>query len=196
MAPRARPVWNVVFTALHMEDDIQPFKRRFTAPSLVLHSCSFIPVLHIILFNHPIQHSWLQSRVQWTDAKTPGGGHFTYAYSTYVTRVRTERWSTGSTALGCPASAAGWPGTLRWGNPQTCCRCSRWPAASWGPRIKVRYGDGDINEPMADGRAHQLLLSTASPKPGVSTMVSRSCTPPSLTRTLDCSTCTDQQRTH
>lgn len=38
--------------------------------------------------------------------------------------------------------------------------------------------------------AYQLLLSTASPNPGVSTMVSSSCTPPSFTSTLDCSTWT------
>lgn len=38
------------------------------------------------------------------------------------------------------------------------------------------------------GGAHQLLLSTASPNPGVSTMVSVSWTPPSLINTLDCST--------
>lgn len=36
--------------------------------------------------------------------------------------------------------------------------------------------------------AHQLLLSTASPNPGVSTMVSVSWTPPSLISTFDCST--------
>lgn len=37
-------------------------------------------------------------------------------------------------------------------------------------------------------RPYQLLLSTASPKPGVSTMVRVSWTPPSLISTLDCST--------
>lgn len=47
--------------------------------------------------------------------------------------------------------------------------------------------------PLTDCWAYQLLLSTASPKPGVSTMVSRSCTPPSFTRTLDCSTCNGQE---
>lgn len=35
---------------------------------------------------------------------------------------------------------------------------------------------------------YQLLLSTASPNPGVSTMVSNSWTPPSFISTLDCST--------
>lgn len=43
-------------------------------------------------------------------------------------------------------------------------------------------------ESDSDGRAYQLLLSTASPKPGVSTMVSRRWTPPSFMRTFDCST--------
>lgn len=38
-------------------------------------------------------------------------------------------------------------------------------------------------------RTHQLLLSTASPNPGVSTIVRSSWTPPSFTNTLDCSTC-------
>lgn len=36
--------------------------------------------------------------------------------------------------------------------------------------------------------SYQLLLSTASPNPGVSTIVSSSCTPPSFIKTLDCST--------
>lgn len=47
----------------------------------------------------------------------------------------------------------------------------------------------------SDGRAYQLLLSTASPKPGVSTMVSRRWTPPSFMRTFDCSTCPQQALT-
>lgn len=38
------------------------------------------------------------------------------------------------------------------------------------------------------GGLYQLLLSTASPKPGVSTIVSSSWTPPSFTKTLACST--------
>ena len=37
--------------------------------------------------------------------------------------------------------------------------------------------------------SYQLLLSTASPKPGVSTIVSDSCTPPSFNTTLEVSTC-------
>lgn len=39
------------------------------------------------------------------------------------------------------------------------------------------------------GNPYQLLLSTASPNPGVSTIVSSSWTPPSFIKTLDCSTC-------
>lgn len=42
--------------------------------------------------------------------------------------------------------------------------------------------------PECANTAHQLLLSTASPNPGVSTIVSVSWTPPSLISTLDCST--------
>lgn len=42
------------------------------------------------------------------------------------------------------------------------------------------------------GSTHQSLLSTASPNPGVSTMVSSSCTPPSFISTFDCSTCDTQ----
>lgn len=38
------------------------------------------------------------------------------------------------------------------------------------------------------GDPYQLLLSTASPNPGVSTIVSSSWTPPSFTKTLACST--------
>lgn len=38
------------------------------------------------------------------------------------------------------------------------------------------------------GNPYQLLLSTASPNPGVSTIVSSSWTPPSFIKTLDCST--------
>lgn len=37
--------------------------------------------------------------------------------------------------------------------------------------------------------SYQLLLSTASPNPGVSTIVSSNWTPPSLIKTFDCSTC-------
>lgn len=39
------------------------------------------------------------------------------------------------------------------------------------------------------GDPYQLLLSTASPNPGVSTIVSSSWTPPSFIKTFDCSTC-------
>lgn len=42
------------------------------------------------------------------------------------------------------------------------------------------------------GDSYQLLLSTASPNPGVSTIVSSSWTPPSFIKTLHCSTCTGE----
>lgn len=55
---------------------------------------------------------------------------------------------------------------------------------TWGGPSRCAGGGGrpGLSHP------HQLLLSTASPKPGVSTMVSSSWTLPSFTRTLDCST--------
>lgn len=121
-----------------------------------------------------------------------------YMMSVKPTHVQTERWNTGSIALCCLASAACWPATLHWGNPQTYCRCNRWPAASWGRHIihiNVRNILCFCNsyKPVTVSWTHQLLLSTASPKPGVSTIVSRRCTPPSFTRTFDCSTCKAQE---
>lgn len=45
----------------------------------------------------------------------------------------------------------------------------------------------EVNNSCED--SYQLLLSTASPNPGVSTIVSSSWTPPSFIKTFDCSTC-------
>ncbi len=129
-----------------------------------------------------------------------------------LTHVPRERWNTGSSEFGCQASVVYSLWILSSGNPQTCCLCGRWLAASCKIPMtdsvtnlhkkyrntlwirNVRKFLGIINEAILSamswsrGDPYQLLLSTASPNPGVSTIVSSSWTPPSFIKTLDCST--------
>lgn len=130
------------------------------------------------------------------------------------TRVQRAQWSIGSSGLCCLAWTCGSPSTLHSGSPRTYCQCSLWLAANWEDEkkkkntphpVEKRGGNWIIKNIWSFGNVqlckclsgkdpdyattpHQLLLSTASPNPGVSTMVSVSWTPPSLISTLDCST--------
>lgn len=67
------------------------------------------------------------------------------------TRVLRERWSTGSSGSGCRASGVCWPGTPSSGSPQTCCRCGRWQAASWGANSRGYGGAADLGGPSGRG---------------------------------------------